>query len=232
VRSLKKILILTISLFFLFQFFFVVEAKTQNDKGSGNKSEDYVSPSEAAKAKTASAKLNRILDVTEDPEVEEEVGDLVEEQEQVEERSQEVLDETEDRPAAVKFLIGPDYKNLGQLRKEVVQTRNNIKKLEKIQEKVGEEEQPAIEEALLELKESASSLQANIYTKLSDFSLFGWLFKWLNGFTPPEDEVTPTTTVTPTITGELTATPTVVEATLTPTGTLSPTETPTLTPTI
>ena len=127
---MKKILILTISLFFLFQFFFVVEAKTQNDKGSGNKSEDYVSPSEAAKAKTASAKLNRILDVTEDPEVEEEVGDLVEEQEQVEERSQEVLDETEDRPAAVKFLIGPDYKNLGQLRKEVVQTRNNIKKLE------------------------------------------------------------------------------------------------------
>jgi hypothetical protein len=232
VISLKKILIITISLFLIFQFFFVVKAKTEVNKGDGSKSEGYVSPSEAAKAKTATAKLNRILEVTTDPEVEEEVGEMAEEQEQVDQRAQQAIDKTNNRPAAVKFLIGPDYKNLGQLRKEVVQTRNNIRKLEQLQEKAGAEELPAIQAALLELEESASRLQSEIYTKLSDFSLFGWLFRWLSGFTPPEDEVSPTPTTTPTITGVvLTVTPT-VELTLTPTVTASPTMTPTPTPTI
>ncbi len=101
-----------------------------------------------------------------------------------------------------------------------------------MQEKAGEAEQPAIEAALLELEETASGLQAEMYEKLSGFSLFGWLFRWMNGFTPPV-EVTPTVTVTPTISGEVTATPTVtVAATSTPTVTQSPTETLTPTPEI
>ena len=163
-------------------------------------------------------KLNKIVEETEDPEVEEEVGEVAEEQEQVEEQAEEAIQNTSDRPAAVRFLIGPDYKNLGQLRSDVVHTRNNIRKLEKVLEKVDEGDQSSIEAAILELEESALRLQTEIYTKLGDFSLFGWLFRWLSGFTPPEDEVTPT--VAPTVTSEVTATPTLevtLEVTITPT---------------
>ncbi|KKQ25365.1 MAG: hypothetical protein US62_C0043G0006 [Candidatus Woesebacteria bacterium GW2011_GWA1_37_8] len=243
---MKNILIFVVGLFLLLSSFVVVKAKSNANSGSNKsavgetrstnakKNEDTantLSPSELAKTKSATAKLNKIKEVTDDPVIIEEVDNLAQEQEQIEASAEAVLNKA-DRPAAVKFLIGPDYKNLGQLRSEVVHTRNNIRQLERIQEKAGEDEQLAIQAALSELEESASRLQSEMYTKLSGFSLFGWLFRWLNGFTPPDEEVLPTVTVTPTITGELTVTPiSTQEATMTPTQTLVPTETLTVTPT-
>ena len=217
---MKKIIILA-GLILLLQMPLAVYAKTDNNKGSNNQPSTHAS--ETAREKSALGKLNRIIDETDDPEIEEEVEAIAEEQEQVEEQAEEAIQNTSERPAAVRFLIGPDYKNLGQLRSEVVHTRNNIRKLEKVLERASEEDQPAIEAAVLELEESALKLQTEIYTKLADFSLFGWLFRWLSGFTPPEEEVTPT--MTPTVTQEVTATPTpevTVEVTITPTITAAP----------
>lgn len=212
-------------------FFFVVEAKTDNpnsNKVTANenrleKAEDNTEIElpvvEAARARSASAKINKIIEETNDPEVIDEVETLVEEQEQVETRAQVALEKTAERPAAVKFLIGPDYKNLGQLRSEIVHIQNNIRHLERLKEKAGEDEVASIDEAILELKESESGLQSEIYNNLSGFSLFGWLFKWLGGFTP-EVEVTPTPTATSS--ASPTGTPTAA-----PTSTASPSPTPT-----
>lgn len=207
----------------------VVQDSSEND---GEDGEVTLSPRELAKQKTAAKKLLKITEVTENEDIVEEVEALAEEQEQIESESEEVIEVIDQRPAAVKLLIGPDYKNLGQLRSNIVRTRNNIRQLERVLEKAGEEEQPAIEAALLELEETASSMQAQMYGQLSGFSLFGWLFRWLNGFTPLEESPAPTP-VTPTVVEDTELTPTdgVEEPTLTPVEEESPTPTEEVVPT-
>jgi len=238
---LKLLIISIATLVFLRQVAFVTFARSENSQSSSrqnnsaNKSrgdnleteeESTMTTSELAKSKNAVSKLNRIAEVTDDPEIATEVAELKDEQEDIEENTNKLLEKVDDRSAVVKFLIGPDYKNLGQLRKDVVHLRNNIKKLERMQEKASEAEQPAIEAALLELEEKASSLQSEMYKKLSNFSLFGWLFRWMSGFTP-EVEVSPTPTITVIPTS-------ITSPTSTPSATLSPTvtNTPTLTPVV
>lgn len=208
----------------------LTKEKTVNPKKANVSEEDgeeALSPSELAKQKTAAKKLLKITEVSEDPEVVEEVEELAEEQEQIESEAEETVEILDQRPAAVKLLIGPDYKNLGQLRSNIVRIRNNIRQLERVQEKAGEGEQAAIGEALAEMEETASGLQAQMYDQLSGFSLFGWLFRWLNGFTPLEESPAPTPeeTVTPTVTEEATLTPTDGEEELTATPTEEPEET-------
>jgi hypothetical protein len=233
---LKRILILSLSFVFLLQYSFVVYAKTENatGKNSGStKSNSSVSPKptkpllkpEPKKIKSAPQELTEVAEVIDDPDIKDEIEDLAHDQSVSEEAAEESLEKIDGRPAAVKFLIGPDYKNLGQLRSEIVKMRNNVSKLERILEKADTDEQPEIEEAISQLQSKSDSLQLEMSTKLSNFSLFGWLFKWLNGFTPPTDEEgVPTVTITPVTTGPITPTVT-VEATSTPIP--SPTEAPT-----
>jgi len=219
---MKKLTILLGLLLFLFSPY-TVFAKPDN---AGSQKGPNVNASEIAKEKTVTAKLKKIVEESEDPEVVAEVEEIVVEQEVVENEADQAMNQTSDRPAAVKFLIGPDYKNLGMLRSQVVHTRNNIKKLEKTLERADEADKPAIEAALLELEESSQEMQANIYSKLGEFSLFGWLFRWLSGFTPPE-EVIPSMTPTSTPIGSATPTP---EGTITPTPEVTQEPSPTPTP--
>lgn len=203
------------------------EPEEGDDTEDSGEDEGYKSPSERAKERNALRKLEKIQQTTYDPEIEEEVEEVTEEQEEVQEQVEESLDAVDNRPAAIKFLIGPDFKNLGQLRKEVVHTRNNIRKLEKISEKVTGETQVAVDEAINELEATSLNLQASIGEKLEGFSLFGWLARWLSGFDAPEEpSPTPEPPVEPTVSPEATVVPT--EA---PTGTPSatPVESPTAT---
>jgi hypothetical protein len=193
-----------------------------DEVGGVEESTTSQSPSEAAKSRNAIRKLEQIKVTATTPEMEEEIDEVVEEQEEVQDTVDDAIVEVDQRPSFVKFLIGPDFKNLGQLRKEVVQTRNNIRKLERVREKVTEEEQTAIDEAITELETNALNLQASIGEKLEGFSLFGWLFRWLSDFDAPEEpDVSPTPSAEPTASPEVSASPTA-----TPSASLSPTASP------
>ena len=205
----------------------------ESDEAEEGEDEGYISPSQAAKSRNAIRKLEKIQETTYDPEIVEEVEEVTEEQEEVQESIEDSLEAVDNRPAAIKFLIGPDFKNLGQLRKEVVHTRNNIRKLEQIREKVAGETQAAVDEAINELEATTLNLQASIGEKLEGFSLFGWLARWLSGFDAPEEpSETPGPSVEPTISPEPTGSP---EATTVPTEapigspSASPVESPTAT---
>ena len=184
--------------------------------------EAALSPREIAKQRQTIRKLNAITVQTTNPEIVEEVEEIVEEQENAEEGAEEAIEEVNKRSNVLKFLIGPDYKNLGQLRKEIVHVRNNIRKLQQISAKAGDEDQEAIEGAISELQDKQISMQMTIGEKLEGFSLFGWLSRWLSGYNSTEGPTeSPVPSATPTATGS-------AEPTGTPSGTPSatPTESP------
>ncbi|MFA6322713.1 MAG: hypothetical protein WCX71_04530 [Candidatus Buchananbacteria bacterium] len=79
------------------------------------------------------------------------------------------------------FLLGNDYKNLGQLRKTIETTANQINRLENVLDKTQTEEiRTRLNDQITALKSTQSSTQEFIRTNEDKFSLFGWLGKFFN----------------------------------------------------
>jgi hypothetical protein len=128
----------------------------------------------------------------------------------------------EARPSVVKFIMGPDYKNAGQVRSTIVHLENDIKKLDKVEEKTGTGS-GTVSDTKVTLQSELTAIETKLSDNLQGFSLFGWLSKLLSGFVP-----TPTATPVPSLTPDASASASPV-ATLLPSS--SPSATPTLLPT-
>jgi len=128
---------------------------------------------------TAIQNLNRVTERNNDPEVGEQVRSMVQNHERVQTRTKTALQQMSQRNKAVKFLLGPDYKNAGQVRSDVVGLRNDIKKLEQIKEGSLPADAGDVQGAIDELQIEADELETQLEEQLSGFSLFGWLAKLL-----------------------------------------------------
>lgn len=116
-----------------------------------------------------------------------EVGDqiqqVVTEQEQTQEETADAIAEVESRGKVKTFLVGTDYKNLGQLRSSLVHNRNEIRKLTKsLAQVVTPEEKALIEAQLLTLTQERERIKTVITTNESSFSLFGWVSRFLTNY--------------------------------------------------
>lgn len=128
---------------------------------------------------TATQNLNRVVSRTNNPETGQQIRTMVENHEKVQLRTKTALQQMDKRNQAVKFLLGPDYKNAGQVRSDVVGLRNDIRKLEQIKEKSTPTDVEDIQTAIEELQTEADGLEAQLEERLTGFSLFGWLAKLL-----------------------------------------------------
>ncbi|TAK95873.1 hypothetical protein EPO05_03175 [Patescibacteria group bacterium] len=123
-------------------------------------------------------------------EVSEQIDEVAAEQDQNEEETTEAIAEVEGRGKVKTFLIGTDYKNLGQLRSSLVHNENDIRKLTKSLTQVQTPENQALIEAeLATLMQERERIKTVITTNESSFSLFGWVSKFLSGYdSTPIDE--------------------------------------------
>jgi len=126
---------------------------------------------------TAVQSLNRVAERNNDPEIGEQVRSMVQNHERVQARTETALQQMSQRNQAVKFLIGPDYKNAGQVRSDVVGLRNDIRQLEQIKEDSSPADVGDIQGAVDELQVEADELEDQLEEQLVGFSLFGWLIK-------------------------------------------------------
>jgi len=99
------------------------------------------------------------------------------------------LEEIDKRPAWKNFLLGPDYKNLGKIRSNLVQNRNQIRKIEKtIEKNKDEEDANTLRARLGELEQERLKIFNYIDEKDDGFSLFGWLAKLMSGYNKSIEE--------------------------------------------
>ena len=129
---------------------------------------------------TAVKSLNRVAERNNNPEIGEQVRAMVENHEKIQVRTETALKKMDQRSQAMKFIIGPDYKNAGQVRSDVVGLRNDIKKLEKIKGASLPTDVEDLQGSIEGLRSEANKLEADLEGRLSGFSLFGWLAKMLN----------------------------------------------------
>lgn len=121
-------------------------------------------------------KLEKIAD--EDNDIEDEVKDVAQEEKSSSEKVKEKMDAVDDRGAFKTFLIGSDYKNLGELRSELVKTDNALNRLNKALGRAKDNSIKADLQAQINELTTIKS-KANVFVESIDgkFSLFGWLVK-------------------------------------------------------
>lgn len=169
--------------------------------------------------------MTRLQEKVQDKETLQEVSQIRQNQQEAEGTIENSFDDMKARPSIVKFVFGPDYKNAGQVRSEVVKLQATIKQMTRLRDRLSVENQGVVDEAISTMNQELTSIQTKLSESLSGFSLLGWLNKLLSGFTVPVPEETPEVLPTPEDTQEPE-----VEQTLEPTAV--PTEAPTTEPTI
>ena len=179
-------------------------------KSKGNSSNDKkVNPSVAkkldtnipntVKAQTHALKVKEIVMGLEDiaveegevgdEEVGEEIEDIAEDIESIAVDATESIDDLEERPGWKTFLLGTDYKNLGQLRSTLVHSENNIRKITQTMARVeGADSDTALQERLGELNQERNRIIQIIQEEEGKFSLLGWVSKLLSGYTGEDSE--------------------------------------------
>lgn len=106
---------------------------------------------------------------------------IAREQNEAKERVGQALEAIENRGKVKSFLIGSDYKNIGQVRSEMVSLRNRLEQLNRLIERVENEgERTELQSQIREMEQERERIENFLKQKENQFSLFGWFVKWLN----------------------------------------------------
>ncbi len=93
------------------------------------------------------------------------------------------MEKVQTRSKIKTFLFGSDYKNLGKLRSEMVQTRNRLEQLNRLLSEVtNEADKTELQNQISTLEQEQEKIQTFIAQKEQEgkYSLFGWLMKLFN----------------------------------------------------
>lgn len=162
------------------------------------------------------------------------IQEVVAEQTRTQEQTTTAIEEVENDGAVKKLILGPDYKNLGQLRSELVQNRNQIRKLTQAMATLTQngEDTTALSQNLVLLTNERQRIRDIIAENQDSFSFLGWMARFFNNYeetpvneaeeeeliaeveeaiensdTSDETSTTPETATTPETTTDPTATP-------------------------
>lgn len=119
-------------------------------------------------------------------EVSEQIRSVATQQIQAQAQISQAIEKVETRGKAQTFFFGEDYKNLGQLRSEIVQNRDEIRRLIQALTRTKTKEGKALGADLATLLQEQERLKSVIANREGKFSLFGWLSRWMSGYMEPE----------------------------------------------
>jgi len=91
------------------------------------------------------------------------------------------IDKIQNKGKVKTFLIGADYKNIGQLRSEMVKTGNQIDWLKRLLDKTtSKESKTALQGQIQTLEQEQQKINDFLKANENKFSLFGWFVKLFN----------------------------------------------------
>jgi hypothetical protein len=148
-----------------------------------NEMDDVSESTLSGRMESVLRKTERLQERINNPEVGEQLQNSVQTQERTQERIESILSDMNARPGFLKFILGPDYKNAGEARSQLVLMRNQINQLTRLKESVDDaESQQQLQEIVDDLQNQSDQLESQLNERLTGFSLFGWLSRMLNGY--------------------------------------------------
>ncbi|OGZ18718.1 MAG: hypothetical protein A2175_00315 [Candidatus Nealsonbacteria bacterium RBG_13_42_11] len=111
----------------------------------------------------------------------EQVRTIAQQQNQSASTTIQAMEKVQTRSRVKTFFFGSDYKNLGSLRSEMVQTENRLEQLNVVMENVQNEgDKTEIQSQIQTLEQEQIKIENFIKAQEGKFSLFGWLVKLFN----------------------------------------------------
>lgn len=117
------------------------------------------------------------------PDVGNQIHNMIQETERFRKRTSQLLSNFQTRSLFLKLLVGPDYKNTGELKSEIVRLQSQIQQTIQLRNALeNEEDIRQIDEIISDLNKEVENIQSKLNEELSAPSLFGWLVKLLKGY--------------------------------------------------
>jgi hypothetical protein len=151
----------------------IVLAKTQNN-GKANSAEHR---------STVATFVQTLLNVADREQggIGEQVRVVAQAQNEAKDKVADGIDKINNRNKVKAFLIGTDYKNVGQLRRDMVKTGNQIDQLKRLPDKTtSEESKTALQAQIQVLEQEQQKINDFLKANESKFSIFGWFVKLFN----------------------------------------------------
>lgn len=207
----KNLFLFFLLTFFAFSSVFVL---AKNEK-SNSVTQPKLTPATAKYLNQTIQKIETVKPKIKTPAVKQELEQIQIEQIKSDKTIDDSLNKISTRSGLAKLVVGPDYKNAGAVRSEIVHLQNQVRQLTRLETKASTSEKTVIQDSISSLNKELIAIETRLSESLKGFSLFGWLNKLLTGFVPPVSTATstPTPSVVPTI--EPTAIPTLIP-TITP----------------
>jgi len=103
---------------------------------------------------------------------------IAEQQNETKNRASDLINAVENRNKVKTFFIGTSYKNLGELRSQMVNSRNQIDQLKRLVDKAENEgDKVELQSQIQVLEQEQTNINNFITQNESKFSLFGWAVK-------------------------------------------------------
>ena len=128
---------------------------------------------------TALQNLNQVAERVNNPEIGQQIRQMVSTQQQLQLNLETNLQSMQQRKSLARFLIGPDYKTAKQINSDISQLRNQALRLSQIDPE-STDQAVAIQAAVEQLELSSQQLEGQLDEQLTGFSLFGWLNSLIN----------------------------------------------------
>ncbi len=107
------------------------------------------------------------------------VREIAQQQKQTQTETEQALNRLESRQGWWKRIVGPDYKAVGNLQRQLEQNQERIRQLEQIRTQLSNQGDIDMIQALIEaLVQQNTALEEQIQTEEQAGSLFGWLIKF------------------------------------------------------
>ena len=181
-NSLSIISILAIMC--VFSFVFAVSAKAvqnQNTNQEQNQKQQGQINAEQHRSTVANFVQNLLQVADREGGIGQQVRVIAQQQNQSASTTIQAMEKVQTRNKVKTFLIGTDYKNLGALRSEMVQTRNRFEQLNKLMENVQNEgDKTELQKQIQTLEQEQTRIESFIKAREGRFSLFGWFVKLFN----------------------------------------------------
>ncbi|MBM3257684.1 MAG: hypothetical protein FJZ05_00485 [Candidatus Nealsonbacteria bacterium] len=180
-KTKNNLLFLSVlAIMFVFSFAFLANAKSTQGQGQVQSQQGQVN---AEQHKSAVADFVQGLLQIADRQggIGEQVRTIAQQQNQSASTTVQAMEQIQTRSRIKTFLMGTDYKNLGVLRSEFVQTRNRLEQLNKLMENVqNTAEETELQNQIQALEQEQTKIEDFIESQEGQFSLFGWLLKLFN----------------------------------------------------
>lgn len=161
-----------------------IQAQVQNSEGTSSSSSAPMAGKVNAEEhrSTVANFVQSLLQVAErEGGIGEQVRLVAQEQNQSASTTVQAMQKVEERSKIKTLFLGSDYKNLGTLRSEMVQTQNRLEQLNRLAENVeNESDKTELQNQIQTLEQEQTKIETFIKDREDDFGLFGWLVKLFN----------------------------------------------------